>query len=188
MSGAHLMSRDWILKRVKKGDLVLDAGSGSGANSAAMVQAGAKVFSVDMNPARGVQRRPDLVADLTSVPWRWARNEQYDVVVSTYCLQHLLGRESAAWAEIGRVLKKGGRLLATGRFRPVLPYFEWDRNDPLRGDNRQSLIGLCSASGLKLVELQTVTYTEVDYKIEDPEKATAWALEAVCTKGLRGLE
>jgi SAM-dependent methyltransferase len=187
MSGAHLMSRDWIMKRVKAGQSVLDAGSGSGAHSIAMLKAGAKVFSVDMNPARGVERKPDLVTDLTDVPWRWARTEQYDVVVSTYCLQHLLGRESAAWAEIGRILKKGGRLLATGRYRLDVPYFEWDRNDPLRGDNRQSLIGICSASGLKLVDFQTVTYTDIDYKVEAPEKSTAWALEAVCTKGHKDL-
>lgn len=185
MNGSHQMSIAWLLKHVRPGQTVLDAGSGSGYNAVHLAAAGCKVFAVDLFPEKGVVRKPDLAADLTSVPWKWAKDESFDVVVSTYCLMTLLGREAAAWAEIGRVLKVGGILLATGRHRMEMPYFEWDRGDPLRGDNRMTLVGLCSASGLELRDFQTVLYTPESYEPAPAETSNAWALRAVCTKGRR---
>ena len=184
MSGAHQMSREWVLSRVKPGWYILDAGSGGGWLSKQMAAKGASVLSVDLDPSRAVDKKPDLIKNLEN-PWTWAKDSVFDAVVSTYCLQHLLGREALAWAEVGRVLKKGGYFLATGRHSHQVPYFEWTRNDPLRGDNRDSLEGLASASGLRIVEHQSVHYDEQGYKVAPSQDSNAWAISAMSTKGGR---
>lgn len=185
ISGAHQLSLALIMEHVKPGMHVLDAGSGSGLNSARMIDAGCKVFSVDIDPAKGSIRKPDLAADLTSVPWRFAKDNSFDVVVATYFLQHLIGREVAAWGEIGRILKPGGLLLATGRHQTAAPAFEWDRGDPLRGDNSATLATLCAASGFEKTNFVTFHYDDAGYLLVAPASANAWALTARCTKGLR---
>jgi SAM-dependent methyltransferase len=183
MSGAYKLARDWVTRHVREGQSVLELGSGSGAISQEMLDAGARVFSVDSSSDRASVRKPDLVVDLVHVPWKWAKDNSVDVVVAMFCLHHLLGREASVWGEIGRVVKKGGLLVASGRHRLKVPHFEWDRAEPLKGDNRQTLIGLCAASGFQMRDFMTAFYTPEDNSEAPPEVSNAWALTAICTKG-----
>ena len=185
MSGANKMAKDWVASHVRDGQTVLELGSGTGALSQEMLDAGCRVFSVDSAPDRGIVRKPDLIVDLVHVPWKWAKDSSFDVVVAMFCLQHLIGREVYAWGEISRVLKKGGTLIASGRHRMKVPHFEWDRSEPLKGDNRTTIIGLCSASGFQMRDFATAFYTPEDCSEAPPEVSNAWAMTAICTKGLK---
>ncbi|HWO73614.1 MAG TPA: class I SAM-dependent methyltransferase, partial [Dehalococcoidia bacterium] len=99
---------------VESGELILDAGCGTGRNLSRMREEGARPVGIDFSPAmlRSAHRRvPDVplaAADLQSpLPFRDAT---FDAVLCSLVGEHL-ARLEFALGELRRVLKVGGRLV-----------------------------------------------------------------------------
>jgi len=94
------------------GRTVLDAGAGTGAASAALAAAGARVIASDLSPDmlawNALSRPPAVVADVRSLPFADAC---VDDVVAAFVLNHLVDPQPAL-AELRRVCRGGGALLA----------------------------------------------------------------------------
>jgi len=104
------------------GDAVLDAGSGEGVASVLCCRRGAKVTAVELDPeahrlGRLVAEKERLSrnqltflrADLYSLP---LTKESMDKAISLEVIEHM-GDVGKYLSELGRVLKKGGRLVVT---------------------------------------------------------------------------
>lgn len=96
------------------GELILDAGCGTGRNLSQLLSAASKPVGIDFSPGMlRVARRnfPDVpiaLADLEqSLPFE---NETFDAVLCALIGEHL-NEMSAAFREFHRVLKPGGRLV-----------------------------------------------------------------------------
>jgi SAM-dependent methyltransferase len=119
---------------------VLDVGCGPGRLSVALAARGLEVTGLDLDPAmieraRSNAGKADLAAnlvptftvgDVASLPFPDAT---FDVVVSTLSMHHWDDRE-AGLAEIGRVLRPGGRALVWDLRAGVVPLHR-DVSDPL---------------------------------------------------------
>jgi SAM-dependent methyltransferase len=97
-----------------RGLLVLDAGAGTGAAGAALRLRGARVVAVDASAAMLAYGRPgraDLPArgDVTALP---LRSGAVDAAVAAFVVNHLT-EPAACLAELGRVVRPGGPVLAT---------------------------------------------------------------------------
>jgi SAM-dependent methyltransferase len=95
-----------------RGALLLDAGAGTGAVSAAAVAAGARVVATDaaldmLLHDRG-RRPPAAAADVLALP---LRDGCVDVAAGAFLLNHLAD-PGAALAELARVVRPGGAVLA----------------------------------------------------------------------------
>jgi SAM-dependent methyltransferase len=95
-----------------RGALLLDAGAGTGAVSAAAVAAGARVVAADVAldmllHERG-RRPPAAAADVLALP---LRDGCVDVAAGAFLLNHLAD-PGAALDELGRVVRPGGAVLA----------------------------------------------------------------------------
>jgi SAM-dependent methyltransferase len=130
------------------GGRVLEVGCGPGRLSAALAARGLEVNGLDLDPAmidraRSNARAADLPADLVptytvgdvaSLPFPDAT---FDVVVSTLSMHHWDDRE-AGLAEIGRVLRPGGRALVWDLRAGVVPLHR-DVPDPVGVELPKSL-------------------------------------------------
>jgi len=110
MDGRHSLR----VLSVETGELVLDAGCGTGRNLARMLEEGARPVGIDFSPAmlRSAHRRvpevPLAAADLQSpLPFRDAT---FDAVLCSLVGEHL-ARLEFVLEELRRVLKPGGRLV-----------------------------------------------------------------------------
>ncbi|MFN2526258.1 MAG: class I SAM-dependent methyltransferase [Actinomycetota bacterium] len=113
----------WPLKR---GDLVLDLGCGSGRHSFAALKAGAQVVSVDLDGAllrgvaqmsAGLQASHEIGAGLNAAAQADAlhlpfANATFDCVIAAEVLEHI-GGDRQAMREIARVVKPSGRVAVT---------------------------------------------------------------------------
>ncbi len=94
------------------GALLLDAGTGTGAVSAAAVAAGARVLAsdvaLDMLCFDRARRPPGLAADILALP---LRDGCVDVAATAFVLNHLAD-PAAALRELARVVRPGGAVLA----------------------------------------------------------------------------
>jgi SAM-dependent methyltransferase len=122
------------------GGAVLEAGCGPGQLSVALAGRGLEVTGLDLDPAmigraRSNAGRADLpvdlvprftVGDVASLPFP---NARFDVVVSTLSMHHWDDRV-AGLAEVGRVLRPGGRALVWDLRAGVVPLHR-DVPDPL---------------------------------------------------------
>jgi SAM-dependent methyltransferase len=95
------------------GRLVLDAGTGTGAFARALGERGAGVVAVDASPAMlsfgRAGRPPALAGDLCALP---LRDGCVDAAVAGFVLSHVPD-PVLALAELARVMRPGGPLLAT---------------------------------------------------------------------------
>lgn len=102
----------WVLDRIAwRGDeRVLDVGSGSGAYGPKVRERAPRYIAGDLSLGmlRAVERAPRVNLDVTRLPIRTA---SCDVVLANHMLYHVADRQAAV-AEIGRVLRPGGVLLA----------------------------------------------------------------------------
>jgi SAM-dependent methyltransferase len=94
------------------GRTVLDAGTGTGAASVALLRCGAAVLAMDMSPAmlawQAPGRPPCAVADVRALPLAACSVED---AVAAFVLNHLPD-PAAGLAELARVTRPGGAILA----------------------------------------------------------------------------
>lgn len=95
------------------GSLVLDAGAGTGAASAALGAASARVVAVDFERTMlqfdSARRPPCVVGDITSLP---LRTGVFDAVVAAFVLNHIAPVPDGL-RELARVTRPGGAVLAS---------------------------------------------------------------------------
>lgn len=107
----------FILKHVKPGQCVLEAGCGLGRLVAYLSRRGIAIDAVDYSPQalRGLKARlPDsrvVSADVRALPYA---DGTFDVCLSLGVLEHIEEGPQSGLAEAWRVLKPGGVLIITG--------------------------------------------------------------------------
>nr|WP_281371436.1 methyltransferase domain-containing protein [Petropleomorpha daqingensis] len=93
--------------------MVLDAGAGTGAATAPLVAAGARVVAVDRSAGmlgwRAADRPPSVVADVRALP---LGDDAVAAAVAAFVLNHLPDPVRGL-AELGRVTRRGGAVLAS---------------------------------------------------------------------------
>jgi SAM-dependent methyltransferase len=122
-----LLTVDFTKFRVNPGDLVLDLGCGAGRHAFEAYRRGARVIAADLNPGElspvagmfaamraetGVPapaRAGAVTADATRLPFP---DDAFDAIIAAEILEHV-PRDTAAMAEIARVLRPGGSLAVT---------------------------------------------------------------------------
>lgn len=103
---------DVIHDYVRRGDVMLDAGCGSGRvfqYAFDDAQRPARIVGVDMTDEPAGNRNIDDAAraDLAALPFR---DDVFDIAISSHVAEHLVQPE-VVFGELARVLKPGGRLL-----------------------------------------------------------------------------
>lgn len=131
------LDRAWQALRLRPGSSLLDAGCGSGQFAIAFAERGARVTGVDLSPEMIRRAREHAAACGVEVDWRVGDLTHlvdpfavYDAIFARVSLQ-FVPDVPAALHEIRRVLKPGGRLLASvpGALSPIYR-FSWQRHMP----------------------------------------------------------
>jgi 2-polyprenyl-3-methyl-5-hydroxy-6-metoxy-1,4-benzoquinol methylase len=126
----HFASRrDFLLSHVEAGQAVLDLGSGEGAFSAALAQAGARPIAVDVadEPLRRLRARFPQLSDVrraTAGEELPVAGREVDVVWAGEVLEHVVDVGATA-TEMRRVLKPGGVALVTTPDHPWRVRARW---------------------------------------------------------------
>jgi len=168
---AFARRRAFLVDHVRPGDSVLDVGCGEGAFAVELVGMGADVVGIDVAEEplrRGRRRHPQL--DLRRVdadaPWPLT-DGAFDVVWAGEVLEHVA--DTVGWlSEVRRVLRTGGRLLAStphhgplrmlglaARPRALDAHFD-PRSDHLRFYTRTTLVALLSDFGFEEIDVRAV--------------------------------
>ncbi len=175
--------------RVRSGERLLDVATGPGTVALAAAQAGARVSAIDFSPQmiaelrarferQGVAEIDARVGDATALPYE---EGAFDVAVSMFAL-NLIADRSAAFREIHRVLRRGGRAVVgtpgSWRNEPAfadiraivqraLPELDLDFDFPLA--EPAELVREMAAAGLGELETKTVVRS-----LAFPSIAVAW--------------
>jgi SAM-dependent methyltransferase len=120
-----VLTVDFAQFPVEPGELVLDMGCGGGRHAFALYKAGARVVALDMDAAElkdvaGMfdALRPEVPVGATAAAVRGDAyrlpfaDATFDKVIAAEILEHLPA-DTAAMAELARVLKPGGRMAVT---------------------------------------------------------------------------
>lgn len=124
---------DRLTSQIKKGDRVLDLGSGPGALALRAAQKGAKVKGIDINPrmleiAQARAEEAHLAQNIEFVEMGVVEldkeeAESFEVVMSGLCFSELTKDELRfTLKELRRILKAGGLLLIADEVRPTRIY------------------------------------------------------------------
>lgn len=124
---------DRLTSQIKKGDRVLDLGSGPGALALRAAQKGAKVKGIDINPrmleiAQARAEEAHLAQNIEFVEMGVVELdkeevESFEVVMSGLCFSELTKDELRfTLKELRRILKAGGLLLIADEVRPTRIY------------------------------------------------------------------
>jgi len=153
MHGSRQLALDFIKPYLKPGLRVLDVCCGGAWLMEHVHAAGGVYFGIDKRAKNcEVTERHDV----TQIPWIVG---QFDLAISVYGMQHLLGDEAIAWREARRHAK---RMIVVARY-DVETKREMNREDPLNGYSHSSLSGLALATGWSVKEFKGVTYNENGY-------------------------
>ncbi len=123
------VAHEYLVSRLKKGDLVLDIGCGTGALSLRAAKKGARVKAIDINPAalevaRSRADRENLShlvewLGMSAVELDKEKTSAFDAVMSSLCFSELNQDELMfTLSETARILKSGGLLLVCDEIRP----------------------------------------------------------------------
>ncbi len=116
----------WSLVDALRPGRALDAACGTGRHAARLVELGWDVLGIDVTPemlsraAAAVPLARFLEADLHEIP---TEKEQFELVVCGLALAHLTDLDAAV-AQLARVLKPGGRLVASV-IHPLQAHLGW---------------------------------------------------------------
>jgi demethylmenaquinone methyltransferase/2-methoxy-6-polyprenyl-1,4-benzoquinol methylase len=121
---------DRLTSYIKKGDRVLDLGSGTGALALRAAQRGAKVKGIDINPrmieiAQARAKETHLAQHIEFVEMGVAEldkeeAESFEVVMSGLCFSELTEDEfDFTLREVSRILRPGGLFLVADEVRPT---------------------------------------------------------------------
>jgi SAM-dependent methyltransferase len=94
------------------GTLAVDAGAGTGAATAQLVRRGARVVAIDLSTSMlrgGSTAAIGVAGDVVALP---VRSGAADLAVASFVLSHL-ARPADGFAELGRVIRTGGAVLAS---------------------------------------------------------------------------
>lgn len=143
-----------LLSRRFRGGRILDAGCGTGGNTAALARLG-RVTGIDLSrEALEFSRQRGLaglgLARLESLPFK---GSSFDLVTCFGVLYHRQADDARAFQEFSRVLKPDGLLLLT---TPAMKFLRWgpfrtphdDLQHTGRRHSRRDLESLCALSGL----------------------------------------
>ena len=153
--------RAFLLERVVAGDRVLDLGCGDGAFAAALLDAGCAVTMADvaeeaLRRARARARGAEAVKLAEGGPLPFAE-DAFDVVWAGEVLEHVAD-VAGLLAEVRRVLRWGGRLLATtpwhGRLVVATDAHFDPRSDHLRFFSARTLRAVIADAGFREVEVR----------------------------------
>jgi len=172
---------DLLAPWLRKGQLILDAGSGPGGNGAWLAGHGTVVGAdLSLDALRFVQaRRPGTTpvrAGLTHLPYA---SECFDIAVSITVIT-CIPDDEAAVHELGRVLKPGGALLL---FEPAFEAFRRAHDvtvHSIRRYRRDRLAALAAGAGLR------VRRATCAYSFLAPPAAVLHVLERRHLAGPRG--
>jgi SAM-dependent methyltransferase len=160
----------WLKPRLKHGGIrTFDAGCGNGCFSFAAAAAGNDVVggSFDRESLEKAQSRARLFGfdkvrfqqiDLRELPMHAERLGQFDQVICTECIEHVLNDERMV-IDLAAILKPGGRLLLTtphADHRALRHEKVTDKEDGGHvrwGYSEKRLREICGAAGLRVVDV-----------------------------------
>ncbi len=141
------------VERLPRGCRILDGAVGLGQLAFRMQGLGYRVVGIDYSfeaalHARRTSAVSTVVGDLTRMPFR---DGAFDGMTTGETLEHL-SDDAAAAQEIGRVLREGGRVIATVPAMQSLWSASDDYYEHRRRYSRQQLEGLFRAAGMKVAK------------------------------------
>ncbi len=192
MSGAHRAAYDFLLSRISDNETVLDLGAGGAPLAGWLAEKGCRVYALDkdqdslmaaLRKAGGTYQ--PIVADATDLAF-WSdyqatRAPLFDLVLSVFAIQHMLGRQAFVWSRVTQLLRHGGRFIFAGRNHKNAPCLESDRADPLVADNVLTLMTLAMNSGLEVLETAHYRY-ESDFYRKTSDQSSANLIVALMRK------
>lgn len=174
MNGARQLAHKALSESVRPGDRVIDVCCGDCWARQRVIEIGAEWHGVDnRRPPASVPyfRQADL-AQWSSWSNAWG-SQHFDVAVTLWGMQHLMGREAVAWVGVHQVLRQGGPFVYVGRHR-THPTRETNRQDPLNGYDHRGVTALAIATGFDVVRFETFQYTSDAFSQCGEEQANAF--------------